>query len=418
MGFADTYFRRFRVSPLMSVQLPPINADVVVVIPACNEPLLLNTLDCFLRQRNANCKTLVLIVVNHSVDAPDQVKKQNQQTYNDVLQFAENHSGPDMHFTACMLADVPHKTSGVGLARKSGMDDALRIFDYWGRNDGLLVSLDADCDIDENYLKSIVGFFDSHPRIKAATLYFEHPVSGEEFSPEIYEAAAAYELHVRYFRLGLAYAGYPHPLHTVGSCFALRASAYAAAGGMNTRQGGEDFYFLHKLTAFTEIPCIAGTCVHPSPRISDRVPFGTGPAVKLAVEKGMQTTYHPQLFAIMKGFFACFPQWHTATPDEVLSGIAGLDEHLIAYCKKITFLEIVENCQRNTSTREAFLKRMFRSFDAFRLIRFLNEAPEYRFPRVPVTEAASALLKEAGCQSVQADMPELLELFRRIDRPL
>jgi hypothetical protein len=108
----------------------------------------------------------------------------------------------------------------------------------------------------------------------------------ENLVTEVFDAVANYELHQRYYLLAVRYTGYPYAFHTVGSCFAVRAEAYCRAGGMSRRQAGEDFYFIQKLAGqggFTEC---RSTSVYPSPRPSDRVPFGTGPDISRQIVGG------------------------------------------------------------------------------------------------------------------------------------
>ena len=73
----------------------------------------------------------------------------------------------------------------------------------------------------------------------------------------------------------MKYSNLPYSFHTIGSAFALTASAYTRQGGMNRRKAGEDFYFINKLIKGEIFGEINDTKVIPSPRISDRVPFGT-----------------------------------------------------------------------------------------------------------------------------------------------
>ena len=47
---------------------------------------------------------------------------------------------------------MPHKIGGVGLARKIGMDEALKIFNYNSTSKKILICLDADCTVASNYL--------------------------------------------------------------------------------------------------------------------------------------------------------------------------------------------------------------------------------------------------------------------------
>ena len=105
------------------------------------------------------------------------------------------------------------------------------------------------------------------------------------FPPRTYHAIALYELHLRYYLHSVRSTGYPHAFHTVGSAFAVRADIYCQEGGMNRRQGGEDFYFIQKVAQRGSWSECNETCVYPSPRPSDRVPFGTGPAVARLIDR-------------------------------------------------------------------------------------------------------------------------------------
>ena len=55
------------------------------------------------------------------------------------------------------MGDLAHKHAGVGWGRKIGMDLALKRFLHLNKN-GLIVGLDADTIVEENYLNSIFRF--------------------------------------------------------------------------------------------------------------------------------------------------------------------------------------------------------------------------------------------------------------------
>ncbi|MEM4247718.1 MAG: hypothetical protein QXH80_00460, partial [Candidatus Nanoarchaeia archaeon] len=96
---------------------------------------------------------------------------------------------------------------------------------------------------------------------------------------------------------GLTFAGSPYAYHTLGSAMAFRASAYISAGGMPRKNGGEDFYMLQALRKIGRIGLISNTTVYPSSRISDRVPFGTGPRLKQYLDGTKNNyVYNPQIF--------------------------------------------------------------------------------------------------------------------------
>ena len=74
---------------------------------------------------------------------------------------------------------------------------------------------------------------------------------------------------------------------------------------MNRRQAGEDFYFIQKVAQRGNFSQCNTTCVVPSPRPSDRVPFGTGAAVRrLSSDEEPLITYNPQLFVMLKELFS------------------------------------------------------------------------------------------------------------------
>ncbi len=124
---------------------------------------------------------------------------------------------------------------------------------------------------------------------KACSIRFEHPLSGSEFPDEVYRYVTMYELHMRYFYQAVKYSGYPYAFHAIGSAIAFRASAYLKAGGMNRKQAGEDFYFIQKLIPQGGFFALNSTTVHPSPRTSDRVPFGTGAVISKLIETSSGT---------------------------------------------------------------------------------------------------------------------------------
>ena len=64
---------------------------------------------------------------------------------------------------------------------------------------------------------------------------------------------------------------------------------------MNRKKAGEDFYFLQKLFDAGHFSECNTTRVIPSPRPSDRVIFGTGPAIREYLETAVSLTFHPGL---------------------------------------------------------------------------------------------------------------------------
>ena len=74
-------------------------------------------------------------------------------------------------------------------------------------------------------------------------------------------ATALYELRLHHYVLGLEYAGSPYAYHTLGSCLAVKADAYAQVRGFPKRAGAEDFYLLNKLAKLGAMPRLQGRCI-------------------------------------------------------------------------------------------------------------------------------------------------------------
>jgi len=62
-----------------------------------------------------------------------------------------------------------------------------------------IASLDADCTVEKNYFTELFSDLYRNKHNKACSIYFEHPLSGNDFSPDIYSNILQYELHVRYY---------------------------------------------------------------------------------------------------------------------------------------------------------------------------------------------------------------------------
>jgi hypothetical protein len=334
-----------------------------------------------------------------------------------------------------------------------------------GKINGIIVSLDADTVVRADYLRAVEDHFSRHPEASGCSISFEHPLSLQEyenqnpqnpppenFPPEAFEAVTNYELHQRYYLLAVRYTGYPYAYHTVGSCFAVQVEAYCRAGGMSRRQAGEDFYFIQKLAVqggFTEC---RSTRVYPSPRPSDRVPFGTGPDITRQICGGQldasakhpnnrdsygagqdsrqlppYLTYHPELFEHLRMFFELIPRLcrsgkapasepngdrpagtkgeapednataakdgdpPVGTKNTAVPG--GVPPVLDRYLEESGFWEELKEIRGNTASEGAFRKRFFNKFNMFWILKYLHFAEEHGVEKMEVTAAAGMMLE-------------------------
>ncbi|MFW5852346.1 MAG: glycosyltransferase [Bacteroidota bacterium] len=405
MAFAHTYFSRFQSFPPQIPTPPSSNLHISVVIPCFSEPDIIRTLDSL---RACNMPTLdveILIVINYGENVSDEIKDYNQHTYTELCSYTAQYSTTKMNLHPILASDLPKKHAGVGLARKIGMDEAVLRFNKINNPSGIIVACDADSLVQTNYLQEIENWYRKHSQCSVATIYFEHPLSGD-LPQYMYEAIAQYELHLRVYVEALKYMRVPYAYHTVGSCMTLTAHAYCKCGGMNKRQAGEDFYFLQKLfqahSNTNEIGEINTTMVIPSSRISHRVPFGTGHAMQEMMQSAepLYYSYHPQSYEVLRNFFDLIPIFHTADTHILSRKYSAFHPALQSFMSEAVFYSKIQEIQSNASTEHAFTKRFFMWANAFFTFRFLNESHKTYFTKIPIHTAATLFFQTPQNQSV------------------
>jgi glycosyltransferase involved in cell wall biosynthesis len=411
LPFADIYFHRFQAEKPLIEEPPNPDLFLSVVIPCHNEPELIHSLESLKKCTLPEKPVEVIVVINASERSSKDVIGQNEHTYRDALEFAKLNRSERFKVHILKFDQLPDKFAGVGLARKIGMDEALHRFNTLNTPSGLMVGFDADSTVAPNYFTELDRLFRSKPKTNACSIRFEHPVTGRDHPSEIYRNIIEYELHLRYFVAALRYAQFPFAYHTIGSAFAVRADIYAAQGGMNKKKAGEDFYFLQKIIPLGNYEELNTTCVSPSPRISDRVPFGTGAAVKKMMETGSEEyfTYSLETFEIIKEFIVSIPEFYSSA--QTIRFHPSLEEFLRTNLFKDALLEI----KNNSCDRSSFRNRFFLWFNAFRVMKFLNFAHENNFQRQPVRGESLKLLKcMENYVPHTADSKKLLLLYRQI----
>jgi hypothetical protein len=422
MSFADAYLRKAGLREALIEPAPHPGLNILVTIPVINESGLERCLDSLFQCTcGDDVHAEVLIFINAPENAPEEILEQNQATLEATRTWIEAHPHPCINFHVWLDHSFVKKEAGVGTARKILMDEAARRFNLLKRPEGIIASTDADAVVQPNYLEALVNHFresESGSAPDGCSIRFEHPlaadsVAEDQFSPSVYDAIAQYELHLRYYLQSLQSTGYPHAYHTVGSSFAVRADIYCKEGGMNRRQAGEDFYFIQKVAQRGNFSQCDSTCVVPSPRPSDRVPFGTGLAVsRLTACEDTLATYDPRPFAMLKELFKRIKQ-----PE----GLTGpWPEPLQSFLDTQDFEKALLEIRSNSASASAFRKRFWRWFNMFRIMKFLHYARERGYPDIPVGKAAAELLREIdpeglGIPSLGTDPKKLLLIYRMLE---
>lgn len=412
------YLTKYGFQP-PSVQKPPHpNLGISVVIPCFNEPDLITSLNALWCCEKPDVAVEVLVVINSGEQHSNELKKQNRETYNQAAEWMEAHQTEDFAFHLILEENLPRKHAGVGLARKIGMDEAVARFHTLNK-EGIIVCFDADSTCEPNYLYEIERHFNQNPKTPGCAIYFEHPLRGNDFPAPVYEGIVNYELHLRYYNQALRYANLPYAFHTVGSSMAVRTSAYQKQGGMNKRKAGEDFYFIHKIIELGNFTELNTTRVIPSPRISDRVPFGTGKAIGDWVEQGRQTyeTYAFESFEIIREFAAVVPLLRSKNLDHLNLNLKPDQRNLLfAFLADQGFDSALTEIRNNAKQEAAFVKRFFKWFDAFKVLKAVHYFRDHGLENRSVISESTLLLKALGFYQVFDNEFDLLVFIRSIEK--
>ncbi|MDP1622430.1 MAG: glycosyltransferase family 2 protein [Bacteroidales bacterium] len=250
------------------------------------------------------------------------------------------------------------KQHGIGYARKTLMDQ----INIVANPEDIIVSMDADTVFSENYLWSVAENFQKHPGSAALAVPYFHktPPDGD-----VARAMLRYEIYMRHYFLNLARIGSPYAFTALGSAMAFPVWAYRAIGGMTPKLSGEDFYLLQKLRKYGHVLLWNDELVYPESRYSDRVFFGTGPAMI----KGAA------------GDWTSYPIYPMTLFDEILETyqllpnifVQSLDTRVVRFIAT-TFREAdpLQPLRLNHKKPAQFIRAFHEKFDGLRILQYLK----------------------------------------------
>jgi len=363
----DYYFERYAwKTPLIPHFDPPSDLEMVVVIPAYKESQLDLAVHSLLACSEVACRVILLIVIN----APEQSSLDdlnlNQRAYEEIKQI----KGTDQITIQVVNIGLPQKKAGVGLARKIGLDEAVRWFKKLNHS-GILVCFDGDCRCSDTYLSAIYNAY-KNQNLNAGILAYEHPLDLES-------GIIPYELGLRYYTDSLRYSGYPNVHQTLGSCITINSDHYCKHGGMNTKKAGEDFYFLNKIVRKPGFAEINEALVYPAARISDRVPFGTGRAlIGYQVDKeNIISTYNPLIFEDIKIFMTSLP--------EIIQGQSpNFPTAIQKFLNAVDFYQKLDKLLKNCRNLTSFYKQFYDWFDYFMILKMIHFSRDHVHTNTPL----------------------------------
>ncbi|MBA4396904.1 MAG: hypothetical protein C0394_05920 [Syntrophus sp. (in: bacteria)] len=321
--------------------------------------------------------------------------------------------------------EMPDKGGGVGLARKLGLDKALSLLDYQSTAKKLLFNLDADTWVDPCYFSAVRYFFEDQ-KGHAAVVGFSHR---PEADPILQAAICCYEIFLRYYVLGLRFAGSPYAFHSIGSAMVCTPEIYAAVRGMNRREAAEDFYFLDKMAKLAPVGRIHATTVYPSARPSRRVPFGTGQRMIRFIEgkHNEHLLYDPEIFRILGRWLETMAGCGWQEPQAILTMAEDIHPLLSAFLELNCFQQVWPRIQRNHRDHDRLRKQFHVWFDGFKTMKLVHYLTENGFPRGEMFAVLQDLfdMMKIHCpvamsEKTKSNIPEqmqVLDFLRQYENP-
>jgi hypothetical protein len=380
----------------------------------------------------------------HEVDSSDQ-NLQLANTIADVFGDAQWSNGNLALFQQQQLSvlrvdrfsqhPIPPK-QGVGLARKIGCDLACKLNQTRQLASSWIYSSDADAFLPDNYFalptniapttstssnEKILAKSDRTQQYSAQVFEFEH-IAVSETTLGCLQATQLYQRAIKYYRDGLAWAGSPYGFYTLGSTLAVNISSYAKVRGFPKRAGAEDFYLLNKLAKIAPVYFNRNIQVNIAARQSQRVPFGTGPAIASI----MQLTnpeldycyYHPQLFILLKQWLSLISQfWQFIQLDsckakteqkkfnDLYADLLGsLPVALAEIAANLDLSKFLQHASRQCRSEPAFREQFHQWFDGFLTLKFIRGL-EPKFTPIPLPQAEQLLHEYICSHTPNGSMP-------------
>ena len=379
------YLDRY-AEPEAAIKLPGRHYEHSLVIPAFHENQ--ESVRKVWRRIEPGTSFLVILVVNSNVEEDPSARmlidgltlnRQTSQLTNQIqlVEKIGGAEGPDLllidRYSRGYSID---KKQGVGLARKIGMDIAASLIKQKVVSGNWLFTTDADAELPENYFNLETGDAD------AAFIYpFKHVAP-----PGLKSPMQLYEISMLYYLAGLLWANSPYAYPTIGSTISCSLGRYAAVRGFPKRNTGEDFYLLNKLRKIGEVRLGDGDPIIISGRISNRVPIGTGQAIRAIHELGSPIAEFmledPRCFSQLKHFLDWLNAISVTQPKQLFTGDPDTDE----YVGHIGLMPHYERKRLQSPTPGVMRKHLHDWFDGLKTRQFIHYFRDQHFGRVTVAE--------------------------------
>ena len=273
------------------------------------------------------------------------------------------------------------KAHGIGVARKLLMDHISSV----AESKDIIISMDADTYFEQEYFASIADNLYCNPTATAIAVPYYHELVGKD---DLDRAMLRYEIYMRSYAINMWRIKSPYSFTALGSAIALPVWAYKAVGGMTPKLSGEDFYFLQKIVKSGKLLHWNNLFVYPATRLSDRVFFGTGPALSQGISGDWQSypIYSYKLFDQIATTSKCFSVLFTKDV------VTPLDDFLFGKFGELPWRKL----RRNFKTEAHFVRACHEIIDGLRILQFLkaSQLPDEKTSENALNELLILLKKQ------------------------
>lgn len=337
------------LSPVVYFAIPVM--DEIETLPKC--------LECIASQTYPEIRTVICVnqPENFRYNSNKQIIVQNNEA---VLKNLSEIKNPNI-----MVIDKSSagkgwtgKKHGVGWARKTVMDAIVAM----AKPNDVIISMDADTTFGANFCSNIVNKFNQYPEAVGMALPYYHNLGNDD---NLNRAVLRYEIYMRYYAINLWRINNPYSFTAIGSSMCTTVRAYNAIGGISPKLSGEDFYFLQKLRKYGSVIVWNDESTYPSGRLSDRVFFGTGPALIKGIKNDWDSypIYPARLFDEVKSTFDSF---------DILFE-TDIETPMTAFLKQcFNTIHLWQSIRDNYKNKKLFRKSCVEKVDALRILQYLK----------------------------------------------
>jgi hypothetical protein len=254
----------------------------------------------------------------------------------------------------------PLKKSGVGYARKVIMDKIASIAD----DNDIIISLDGDTIFSPQYFSSVLYQFENNKDAHAIAVPYYHRLEGTE---EQKKAALRYEIYMRHYLIEMLKINNPYAFTALGAAIAVKVGSYKKSWWYNSIFVRRRFLSVAKNKETWEILLWCDEHVYPKARLSDRVGFGTGPAI----DKGMggdwdsYPIYKTEYFENVKKTFDLFPTLFEKDVDTPLTPFL---------MKQFNTDDVWSPLRKNYKQINQFVRACETKIDGLRILQYLKSS--------------------------------------------